>query len=588
MTVGRTRTALQVLILMLLASFFAPGIASSAPDQDTPHTAPLGTSSEVGGGVAVPSDRMLLAQQFPDGTDQGNYIFSPDGVAEPTVQLEPSPQPKSKPVLTEGNCGKPGYMSGGDSGGKFTDWGGEVLTWHYTDPDAQEPASLDMFLRNGTHIETGGDSSATISFVDMSTFVLGSRTHVFINCPLDRFQQNKWLLLAGRIWVNVKQMVTEGTLDVTMNDAAASIKGTEFIADQESGRSTIKVIEGVVEMTATATGEVREVRAGEMLSASASGFEQKRSFDVAAELAQWNAKATTAASPVHTFDRPTWNGYRLDLCVLWAQRCGQEAADAYCQANGFAAAESFAEESDIGLATPTQLIGSGEICDQVFCDGFRYITCRRDVSGTAAAPSAPVAPAPIIAPVPLPAEGGYWQFVRMDEVELSPRYPNVTWTGGAGNVTVSSTTQVQTSVPPDYLANQAISGVFNWNSPPQILVPGETLTFPVRGTVLINSHPNAYLSNSISASVRWGMSGAEYFIDRREGRDYSLLSLSVFDRDYSSELTISSGSAFLAGSREIPSGPARDPEVPIVVEIKYGNYLVNYRYFYAWNEEASR
>ncbi len=76
-----------------------------------------------------------------------------------------------------------------------------------------------------------------------------------------------------------------------------------------------------------------------------------------------------------TFRYPTINGYRLDWCRLWSQDCGQGAADAFCRKMRFTRAIAFEEDYDIGAKSPTYVIGSGKICNQSFCDGFKYITC---------------------------------------------------------------------------------------------------------------------------------------------------------------------------------------------------------------------
>ena len=76
-----------------------------------------------------------------------------------------------------------------------------------------------------------------------------------------------------------------------------------------------------------------------------------------------------------TFRYPTINGYRLDWCRKWAQDCGQGAANALCKRMGFTKAIAFEEDYDIGAKSPTYVIGSGKICNQSFCDGFKYITC---------------------------------------------------------------------------------------------------------------------------------------------------------------------------------------------------------------------
>lgn len=77
-----------------------------------------------------------------------------------------------------------------------------------------------------------------------------------------------------------------------------------------------------------------------------------------------------------TFDRPMYQGNRLDWCVTWAQNCGKPAADAYCRHQGFTHATRFEQAPNIGGRRSTRLIGTGAICDQPACDGFRFIRCE--------------------------------------------------------------------------------------------------------------------------------------------------------------------------------------------------------------------
>jgi len=80
-------------------------------------------------------------------------------------------------------------------------------------------------------------------------------------------------------------------------------------------------------------------------------------------------------SNAKTFRYPTINGYRLDWCRKWAQDCGKGAADAFCRKMGYTEAIAFEEDNDIGARSPTYVIDDGKICNQSFCDGFKYITC---------------------------------------------------------------------------------------------------------------------------------------------------------------------------------------------------------------------
>ena len=84
----------------------------------------------------------------------------------------------------------------------------------------------------------------------------------------------------------------------------------------------------------------------------------------------------SSAPTTVAYNKPKYQGDRLDWCLSWGQGCGQAAADAFCQWKGHASAMSFTEANDIGDTTPTRLISTGAVCDQDFCDGFKKITCQ--------------------------------------------------------------------------------------------------------------------------------------------------------------------------------------------------------------------
>ncbi|MFT3987704.1 hypothetical protein [Aestuariivirga sp.] len=77
-----------------------------------------------------------------------------------------------------------------------------------------------------------------------------------------------------------------------------------------------------------------------------------------------------------TFTDPKYQGMRLDWCFVWGNQCGAPAANAYCQYRGFSSAMSFGEAQDIGNFTSTKVMGTGQVCNGPFCDGFTFITCH--------------------------------------------------------------------------------------------------------------------------------------------------------------------------------------------------------------------
>ena len=83
-------------------------------------------------------------------------------------------------------------------------------------------------------------------------------------------------------------------------------------------------------------------------------------------------KFITCTGPVpqgQVFANPVWNGYRLDVCLTWAAKCGKPAADKFCQSNGFTEAIASVPDAERGRS-PTRLIGTNQICNQS-CVGFQ-------------------------------------------------------------------------------------------------------------------------------------------------------------------------------------------------------------------------
>jgi len=87
------------------------------------------------------------------------------------------------------------------------------------------------------------------------------------------------------------------------------------------------------------------------------------------------------ASADTRFGRPVIDGARLDWCREWAANCGKPAADAFCRRKGHPRSTGFQIEHNIGTASPTRIIGTGQVCGDQGCDGFRYVDCADRASG---------------------------------------------------------------------------------------------------------------------------------------------------------------------------------------------------------------
>jgi hypothetical protein len=172
-----------------------------------------------------------------------------------------------------------------DSGARFADFSGEVTVAPGSDPKNAEPAEMDMVIDTGSIIKTEAESIAIISFADMTTFCMKPFTTVIIDTPPEK--ESKMSLLAGKIWMNVKKMLQEGTMNVTLNQAVAGIKGTVLVLEDNGQESILKVVEGTVEYEAKKDGAKTTVTQGEMARAGTNGLIPKENFDIQTERNNW-------------------------------------------------------------------------------------------------------------------------------------------------------------------------------------------------------------------------------------------------------------------------------------------------------------
>ena len=89
------------------------------------------------------------------------------------------------------------------------------------------------------------------------------------------------------------------------------------------------------------------------------------------------SKQPNATESPKTFATPMYEGLRLDICVEWAKRCGEEAATAWCKTQGYVRATQYPSENVGERGVSTKLIGSREVCKVRFCTSFTEITCTK-------------------------------------------------------------------------------------------------------------------------------------------------------------------------------------------------------------------
>lgn len=219
-------------------------------------------------------------------TVQATAASQPTATPEETAASEPTATPEeTTETPTAEPTETPAVEPCADSGARFTSLSREVEVRPEAYKDNWNPAMMDTQLCVGDHVRTSEDSSAIIGFSDLSSFRLGPESEIVVTLPPAR--DSKLKLLLGNIWVNVKKMANNGTMEVDMSQAVAGIKGTTFVLAETGTTSTLKVIEGTVAFTANATGQTVEVSTGQTAQANKTGLSPVSSFDVAAESADW-------------------------------------------------------------------------------------------------------------------------------------------------------------------------------------------------------------------------------------------------------------------------------------------------------------
>jgi hypothetical protein len=160
-----------------------------------------------------------------------------------------------------------------DSGARVSDLSGQIEIACPPDLEAWDVMKMGRVIYVDCHLKTGEDSSAVISFSDMTTFEMKAESEIVIDTPPEK--DSKLSLLAGNIWANVKQMVKDGTMKVHMSQAVAGIKGTRFHLTETGTESKIEVEEGTVVFQSKVNGKEVTVSAGESVTATKDGLSDK-------------------------------------------------------------------------------------------------------------------------------------------------------------------------------------------------------------------------------------------------------------------------------------------------------------------------
>jgi hypothetical protein len=182
-----------------------------------------------------------------------------------------------------------------DSGVRFAELWGDVQIRHGDDRLAWDFAELDMVICEGDHIMTKQDSGCIISLPDMTTFHMKPNSELIIVTRSEK--ENKLKLLAGKIIANVKKMIEDGSMDVEMSEAVAGIKGTTFVVEENGVESTLKVLEGKVELTSN-SGDKILVTNSQKVSVKNGVVQKVEKFSASKELEEWDEKTQLMVNKV--------------------------------------------------------------------------------------------------------------------------------------------------------------------------------------------------------------------------------------------------------------------------------------------------
>lgn len=236
--------------------------------------------------------RLVVRQTFSGGVPMHtDFVYRWGGAQEAPAVVETAPTvrgpvcpvpPRAVPVVPPATVPPDREYSGVG----FNDLFGGVYVIPGDYPDDYYSATLDSVLYVEDEVETRMRSGAILSLRDMTTFVMGENSLIRIGGQSEA--ENRWKLLFGHVWVNLCQIIEDGTMDIEMSQGVAGIKGTTLVVSDDGVTSSVKVFEGDVAFTSHATGASVMVSGGQMVDATAAGLGPVSAFDMDAELGLWD------------------------------------------------------------------------------------------------------------------------------------------------------------------------------------------------------------------------------------------------------------------------------------------------------------
>lgn len=135
-----------------------------------------------------------------------------------------------------------------DSGVRVSDISGEVYVRRGDASKVEwELLNYDDIIYQGDVIQTKNrNSHCTLSLTDLTVFEMRPRSGLIINTMSEK--ESAISILTGKVLLNVKKMIKDGSMNIEMSQAVAGIKGTILTAESYGNTSEVNVIEGKVEV----------------------------------------------------------------------------------------------------------------------------------------------------------------------------------------------------------------------------------------------------------------------------------------------------------------------------------------------------